>query len=175
MPWRRFAPANARAEPTLGFTHFQPAQLTTWANAPASGATTWSWTCTSSSIAGTLRFRGAKGTTGTQASFLALFHGDHDKVRRLDQLVAQKMGFDDVYPVTGQTYSRKIDSQVLDVLSGVGQSAHKFGTDLRLLAHARRSMSHSRRNRSARRQWPYKRNPMRAERMAAWPASCPRV
>src|SRR5260370_25196529 len=81
-----------------------------------------------------LKCRGAKGTTGTQASFLALFRGDHEKVRQLDRLVAKKMGFDEVYTVTGQTYSRKVDSQVLDVLSGLCQSAHKFGTDLRLLS-----------------------------------------
>ena len=82
-----------------------------------------------------LQFRGAKGTTGTQASFLALYRGDHDKVRRLDRLVAEKMGFADVYPVTGQTYTRKVDSQALEALSGLGQSVHKWGTDLRLLAH----------------------------------------
>src|SRR5262249_38085922 len=80
-------------------------------------------------------FRGAKGTTGTQASFLALFRGDHEKVRQLDQLVTRKMGFERVCAVTGQTYTRKADSQVLDALSGVAQSAHKYGTDLRLLAH----------------------------------------
>src|SRR5271163_2425281 len=122
--------------PTLGWTHFQPAQLTT----VGKRACLWCYDFLLDlheieHRLATLRFRGAKGTTGTQASFLALFRGDHDKVRRLDQLVARKMGFDAVYPVTGQTYSRKIDSQVLDVLSGIGQSAHKYGTDLRLLAH----------------------------------------
>jgi adenylosuccinate lyase len=110
---------------TLGFTHFQPAQLTT----VGKRACLW---CYDSILdlqelehrLATLRFRGAKGTTGTQASFLALFHGDHDKVRQLDLLVARKMGFDQVYPVTGQTYTRKVDSQVLEALSGIGQSAH---------------------------------------------------
>src|SRR5262249_39583854 len=122
--------------PTLGFTHFQPAQLTT----VGKRAALWCYDYLldlheiEHRIA-TLKFRGAKGTTGTQASFLALFQGDHEKVRRLDQLVAQKMGFSAVYPITGQTYSRKIDSQVIDVLSGIGQSAQKFGADLRLLAH----------------------------------------
>src|SRR6266436_4577521 len=121
---------------TLGFTHFQPAQLTTLGKR----ASLWCYDFVLDfdeieHRLSQLRFRGAKGTTGTQASFLALFRGDHDKVRQLDQLVARKMSFDQVYPVTGQTYSRKVDSQVLDVLSGICQSAHKFGTDLRLLAH----------------------------------------
>ena len=104
---------------TLGFTHFQPAQLTT----VGKRACLWCYDFVLDlheleHRMETLRFRGAKGTTGTQASFLALFRGDHDKVRRLDDLVARKMGFDAVYPVTGQTYSRKVDSQVLDALSG---------------------------------------------------------
>src|SRR6516165_7214031 len=124
--------------PTLGYTHYQPAQLTT----VGKRACLW---CADFILdlaelehrLETLCFRGAKGTTGTQASFLTLFHGDHDKVRRLDLLVARKMGFEQVYAVTGQTYSRKVDSQVLDALSGVCQSAHKYGTDLRLLAHLR--------------------------------------
>src|SRR5581483_11655296 len=123
-------------EPTLGFTHFQPAQLTT----VGKRAVLW----LADFVADLhelerrrdeLPFRGAKGTTGTQASFLALFRGDHGKVRQLDRLVAQKMGFARVYPVTGQTYTRKVDSQVLDTLSGLGQTGHKMGTDLRLLAH----------------------------------------
>jgi adenylosuccinate lyase len=113
----------------------------------------------------TLRFRGVKGTTGTQASFLALFHGDHELVRRLDQLVARKMGFDVVYPVTGQTYSRKIDSQILDALSGLGQSAHKFGTDLRLLAHRQEIDEPFESDQVGSSAMAYKRNPMRAERM----------
>jgi adenylosuccinate lyase len=121
---------------TLGYTHFQPAQLTT----VGKRACLWCYDfCLDlhelEHRLATLRFRGAKGTTGTQASFLALFRGDHEKVRRLDHLVAHKMGWDQVYPVTGQTYSRKVDSQVLDVLAGVAQTAHKYGTDLRLLAH----------------------------------------
>ena len=125
-----------RAEPTLGFTHFQPAQLTT----VGKRACLWCYDLVMDLHdleyrRDGLKFRGAKGTTGTQASFLALFRGDHEKVRQLDRLVAQKMGFDEVFCVTGQTYSRKIDSQILDVLSGLGQSLHKWGTDLRLLAH----------------------------------------
>src|SRR5262249_9144198 len=121
-----------RAEPTLGFTHFQPAQLTT----VGKRACLWCYDLVMDlgELEGRrdgLKFRGAKGTTGTQASFLALFGGDHDKVRRLDRLVATLAGFDEVYTVTGQTYSRKVDSLVLDALAGLGQSLHKWGTDLR--------------------------------------------
>ncbi len=151
---------------TLGFTHFQPAQLTT----VGKRACLWCYDFVLDlkeieHRLGELRFRGAKGTTGTQASFLALFHGDHDKARRLDQLVAHKMGFTEVYPVTGQTYSRKIDSQIVDVLSGVGQSAHKFGTDLRLLAHRREVEEPFESEQVGSSAMAYKRNPMRAERM----------
>jgi adenylosuccinate lyase len=161
----RFA-ARWRDLPTLGFTHFQPAQLTTV------GKRTCLW-CYDFLLdlheiehrLTTLRFRGAKGTTGTQASFLALFHGDHDKVRQLDRLVAKKMGFDEVYSVTGQTYSRKVDSQVLDALAGLGQTAHKFGTDLRLLAHRQEVDEPFEAEQVGSSAMAYKRNPMRAERM----------
>jgi adenylosuccinate lyase len=152
--------------PTLGFTHFQPAQLTT----VGKRACLWCYDFLLDlheieHRLETLRFRGAKGTTGTQASFLALFHGDHDKVRRLDALVARKMGFDAVYPVTGQTYSRKVDSQVLDALSGLGQTAHKYGTDLRLLAHRQEIDEPFEAEQAGSSAMPYKRNPMRCERM----------
>ncbi len=151
---------------TLGYTHFQPAQLTT----VGKRACLWCYDflldlAEIEHRLAALRFRGAKGTTGTQASFLALFRGDHDKVRQLDQLVARKMGFDAVYPVTGQTYSRKVDSQVLDVLSGVGQSAHKYGTDLRLLAHEQEVEEAQEAEQVGSSAMAYKRNPMRAERM----------
>ena len=151
---------------TLGFTHFQPAQLTTMGKR----ACLWCYDFVMDlheieHRLGTLRFRGAKGTTGTQASFLALFRGDHAKVRQLDRLVARKMGFEEVYPVTGQTYSRKVDSQVLDTLAGVGQSAHKYGTDLRLLAHRREVEEPFEAEQVGSSAMPYKRNPMRAERM----------
>jgi adenylosuccinate lyase len=151
---------------TLGFTHFQPAQLTT----VGKRACLWCYDFILDlreleHRQTTLRFRGAKGTTGTQASFLALFQGDHEKVRQLDQLVARKMGFADVYPVTGQTYSRKIDSQILDVLSGVCQSAHKFGTDLRLLSHRQEVEEPFEADQVGSSAMPYKRNPMRAERI----------
>jgi adenylosuccinate lyase len=151
---------------TLGFTHFQPAQPTT----VGKRACLWCYDFLLDlheleHRLAALRFRGVKGTTGTQASFLALFRGDHDKVRRLDRLVARKMGFADVYPVTGQTYTRKVDSQVLDALSGVAQSAHKFGTDLRLLAHRQEVEEPFEEEQVGSSAMPYKRNPMRAERM----------
>jgi adenylosuccinate lyase len=161
----RFA-ARWRDQPTLGFTHFQPAQLTT----VGKRACLWCYDFVLDlheleHRLATLRFRGAKGTTGTQASFLALFRGAHDKVHRLDELVARKMGFDAVYPVTGQTYSRKVDTQVLDALSGVGQSAHKYGTDLRLLAHRQEIDEPFEKDQVGSSAMAYKRNPMRAERM----------
>src|SRR5262249_6944481 len=107
----------------------------------------------------------AKGTTGTQASFLELFRGDHEKVRHLDRLVALESGFDEVYPVTGQTYSRKVDSFVLDALAGLGQSLHKWGTDLRLLAHRQEIDEPFEADQVGSSAMAYKRNPMRAERM----------
>ncbi len=152
--------------PTLGFTHFQPAQLTT----VGKRACLWCYDFVLDlheveHRLETLRFRGVKGTTGTQASFLALFQGDHERVRQLDRLVARKMGFDTVYPVTGQTYSRKVDSQILDALSGLGQTVHKFGTDLRLLAHRQEIDEPFEAEQVGSSAMAYKRNPMRAERM----------
>jgi adenylosuccinate lyase len=155
-----------RGEPTLGFTHFQPAQLTT----VGKRACLW---CQDFLLdldeiehrLATLRFRGAKGTTGTQASFLALFKGDHDKVRQLDRLVARKMDFEQIYPVTGQTYTRKVDSQVIDALNGLAQSVHKMGTDLRLLAHRNEIDEPAEKTQVGSSAMPYKRNPMRCERM----------
>ncbi|MBY0459077.1 MAG: adenylosuccinate lyase, partial [Gemmataceae bacterium] len=114
-----------------------------------------------------LPFRGAKGTTGTQASFLSLFNGDQDKVKSLDALVAKKMGFDRVFPVTGQTYSRKTDTQILDALNGLAQSAHKWGTDLRLLAHRQEIDEPHEAEQIGSSAMAYKRNPMRAERMCS--------
>jgi adenylosuccinate lyase len=157
-----------KAEPTLGFTHFQPAQLTT----VGKRAVLWLFDLVLDlreleRRRDELPFRGAKGTTGTQASFLALFRGDHAKVRELDRLVAKKMGFDRVFPVTGQTYSRKIDSQILDALSGLGQSAHKWGNDLRLLAHRQEVDEPFDAGQIGSSAMAYKRNPMRAERMCS--------
>jgi adenylosuccinate lyase len=161
----RFA-ARWRDLATLAFTHFQPAQLTT----VGKRACLWCYDFVLDLYElehrlQTLRFRGVKGTTGTQASFLALFRGDHERVRQLDLLVARKMGFDTVYPVTGQTYSRKVDSQILDVLSGLGQTAHKFGTDLRLLAHRQEIEEPFEPEQVGSSAMAYKRNPMRAERL----------
>ena len=119
--------------PVLGFTHYQPAQLTT----VGKRACLWlndlvlDYEEVKRRLS-TLKFRGVKGTTGTQASFLKLFDGDSGKVEKLDELVTEKMGFAQKFIITGQTYSRKVDSQVLDVLSGIAQSAHKFSNDIRL-------------------------------------------
>ncbi|OYW24577.1 MAG: adenylosuccinate lyase, partial [Planctomycetales bacterium 12-60-4] len=123
-----------RALACLGFTHLQPAQPTT----VGERATLWCYDLVLDLAEiehrlNQLKLRGVKGTTGTQATFLTLFNGDHSKVEALDRLVCQKMGFRESYAVTGQTYSRKIDAQVLDALSGLAQSGHKFGSDMRLL------------------------------------------
>ncbi|MBY0230347.1 MAG: adenylosuccinate lyase [Gemmataceae bacterium] len=162
---------------TVGFTHFQPAQLTT----VGKRATLW---CQELLLdlgeiehrLGSLRFRGVKGATGTQASFLALFGGDAAKVARLEAIVAQKAGFASCYNVTGQTYSRKVDSQVLDALSGIGQSLHKMGTDIRLLAHRQEIDEPTEAGQVGSSAMPYKRNPMRSERMcglARWLMALP--
>jgi len=161
----RFA-AEHRALATLGFTHYQPAQLTT----VGKRACLWlwdlvmDWRSVETARAG-LRFRGIKGTTGTQASFLRLLEGDHEKVKRLDRLVAEKMGFAEVQPVTGQTYSRKVDAEILAVLSGVAQSAHKFANDLRLLANLKEMEEPFEKSQIGSSAMAYKRNPMRSERM----------
>src|SRR5207248_10143420 len=125
-----------RALPCLAYTHFQPAQLTT----VGKRVTLWmqDFLLDAEEVIHrleTFRFRGVKGTTGTQASFLELFDGDDAKVRALDASVARKLGFPHVFPVTGQTYTRKLDAQILAALSGIAQSAAKFATDLRLLQH----------------------------------------
>jgi adenylosuccinate lyase len=155
-------------EPTLGFTHFQPAQLTT----VGKRATLWLFDFVTDLAElerrrDELPFRGAKGTTGTQASFLALFRGDHDKVRKLDELVAMKMGFKTTFPVTGQTYSRKYDTQIMNALGGIAESCGKWGCDLRLLAHLREIDEPFEENQIGSSAMAYKRNPMRAERMCS--------
>ena len=160
-----FAAAN-RALPCLGFTHLQPAQPTTIGKR----ATLWCYDLVLDleeleHRLSSLQLRGVKGTTGTQASFLSLFDGDHDKVVRLEQLVAEKMGGGQVYPVTGQTYSRKIDVQVLEVLSGIGISAHKAGNDIRILQHRKELEEPFGKQQVGSSAMAYKRNPMRAERM----------
>ena len=155
-----------RALPCLAYTHFQPAQLTT----VGKRATLWmqEFALDAEELLQriqTLRFRGVKGTTGTQASFLELFDGDHRKVTALDERVARAMGFAQVFPVTGQTYSRKIDAQVLAALAGIAQSAAKFATDLRLLQHEGELLEPFESEQVGSSAMPYKRNPMRAERM----------
>jgi adenylosuccinate lyase len=163
----QFAAKN-RDLPCLGFTHLQPAQPTTIGKR----ATLWCYDLVLDleeieHRLTRLKFRGAKGTTGTQASFLALFDGDHAKVEALDLLVAEKMGFGKSYPVTGQTYSRKVDAQVLATLSGVGQSAHKAGTDLRILQSRKEIDEPFETKQIGSSAMAYKRNPMRSERMCS--------
>ena len=157
-----------RAMPTLGFTHFQPAQLTTvgkratlWVNELVMDLEELEHRIDS------LQFRGVKGTTGTQASFLELFGGDQEKVRRLEKLVSEEMGFEKVVPVCGQTYSRKMDANVLATLSGIAQSAGKFATDLRLLSHLKEMEEPFQEKQIGSSAMPYKRNPMRCERICS--------
>jgi adenylosuccinate lyase len=150
----------------LGFTHLQPAQPTT----VGKRACLWAYDLVLDleeleNRISRLRARSVKGTTGTQASFLALFGGDHAKVRQLERLVAKKLGFDDSFAVTGQTYTRKVDSQILDVLSGVAQSAHKMCTDLRLLASRKEMEEPFEADQIGSSAMAYKRNPMRSERV----------
>ncbi len=152
----------------LGYTHLQPAQPTTV------GKRACLWNLDYVEDLRTLEFRldhlkarGAKGTTGTQASFLRLFHGDHSKVLELDRLVAQQMGFASTYEVTGQTYSRKLDCQVLDLLSNIAQSAHKMATDLRILAHRKEMEEPFEEDQIGSSAMAYKRNPMRSERICS--------
>lgn len=157
-----------KALPTLGFTHFQPAQLVT----VGKRATLWIADLLLDledldHVAGGIRLLGSKGTTGTQASFLELFGGDHGKVRELDARIAKKLGFPGVVPVSGQTYSRKVDARVLNVLSGLAQSAHKFSNDLRLLQHLKEIEEPFEKSQVGSSAMAYKRNPMRSERMAS--------
>lgn len=154
--------------PCLGYTHYQPAQLTT----VGKRAILWCFDFVLDlreveNRLQTLPFRGAKGTSGTQASFLTLFGGDHDKVKALDQRIAEKMGFDSTIPATGQTYTRKVDSQVMDALSGIAQSASKFANDLRLLAHEQEIDEPFEKEQVGSSAMAYKRNPMRSERICS--------
>ncbi|MFP4163155.1 MAG: adenylosuccinate lyase [Chitinispirillaceae bacterium] len=153
---------------TLGFTHFQPAQLTT----VGKRACLWLYDLLMDYEAlkqfeTTLRFRGVKGTTGTQASFLNLFGGDQEKVKKLDKMVAGKMGFNEVLPVTGQTYTRKIDAQAVSILCGLAQSLHKFANDIRLLQHLKEIEEPFEKGQIGSSAMAYKRNPMRSERLTA--------
>ena len=157
-----------RDEPTVAYTHFQPAQLTTVGKRATLWLQDFVWDAAAlRDSAAALPFRGCKGATGTQGSYLDLFHGDHDKVRELDRRVAAAFEFDRPIPVSGQTYSRKIDSRVLDVLGGIAQSASKFGTDLRLLQHEQEVLEPIEGEQIGSSAMPYKRNPMRCERICA--------
>ena len=154
--------------PTLGFTHFQPAQPTT----VGKRATLWLQEFLMDLydleyVQGSLKLLGSKGTTGTQASFLELFEGDMDKVDKLDPMIASKMGFDSCYPVSGQTYSRKVDSRVLNVLAGIAASSHKMSNDIRLLQHLKEVEEPFEKSQIGSSAMAYKRNPMRSERIAS--------
>ena len=154
--------------PTLAFTHFQPAQPTTvgkratlWLNELVLDLEDLEY------VLGSLKLLGSKGTTGTQASFLELFDGDHAKCRQLDQMIAEKMGFKSCYVVSGQTYSRKVDYRVLSVLAGIAQSAHKFTNDIRMLQHMKEVEEPFEKHQIGSSAMAYKRNPMRSERIAS--------
>jgi len=162
-----FALAN-RDLPCLAFTHMQPAQPTTMGKR----ACLWAYDLVLDLAEiehrlDTLQARGPKGTTGTQASFLQLFDGDHEKVRRLEEIVSRKIGFESTYAVTGQTYPRKVDAQIVSALSGVAQSAHKMATDLRLLAHRKEVEEPFEKEQIGSSAMAYKRNPMRSERVCS--------
>ncbi len=153
---------------TLGYTHYQPAQLTTvgkraclWMQDFVIDLEDLDYRIKN------LRFRGAKGTIGTQNSFMALFNNNEEKVKRLDKEIAKKMGFDKVFPITGQIYPRKVDSQISDVLSGIAQSAHKFANDIRLLHNLREVEEPFGKKQIGSSAMPYKRNPMRCERITS--------
>lgn len=157
-----------KAQPTLAFTHFQPAQPTTvgkratlWLNELVMDLEDLDY------VLSTMKLLGCKGTTGTQASFLELFNGDQDKIRQIDGKIAEKMGFDACVPVSGQTYSRKVDTRVLNVLAGIAASAHKFSNDIRLLQHLKEVEEPFEKSQIGSSAMAYKRNPMRSERMAS--------
>lgn len=154
--------------PCLAFTHFQPAQPTT----VGKRATLWLQEFMMDLedleyVADSLKLLGSKGTTGTQASFMELFDGDEEKVKKLDNVIAKKMGFDACFPVSGQTYSRKLDTRVLNVLAGIAASAHKFACDIRLLQHLKEIEEPFEKNQIGSSAMAYKRNPMRCERITS--------
>ena len=154
--------------PTLAFTHFQPAQPTT----VGKRAILWMQEFTMDLadldyVLGSLKLLGSKGTTGTQASFLELFEGDQEKIDKIDPMIAQKMGFEACYPVSGQTYSRKVDTRVMNVLAGIAASAHKFSNDIRLLQHLKEVEEPFEKTQIGSSAMAYKRNPMRSERIAS--------
>ena len=155
-------------QPTLAFTHFQPAQPTT----VGKRATLWMQEfCLDledlNHVISSMKLLGSKGTTGTQASFLELFDGDQEKIDRIDPMIAEKMGFSECYPVSGQTYSRKVDTRVLNVLAGIAASAHKMSNDIRLLQHLKEVEEPFEKSQIGSSAMAYKRNPMRSERIAS--------
>ncbi len=155
-------------QPTLGYTHFQAAQPTT----VGKRATLWIQEFIMDLedldyVLHSLKLLGSKGTTGTQASFLELFDGDQEKVKKIDPMIAKKMGFQSCYPVSGQTYSRKVDQRVLNVLSGIGTSAYKFANDIRMLQHLKEVEEPFEKSQIGSSAMAYKRNPMRSERICA--------
>ena len=159
---------NYKNQPTLAFTHFQPAQPTT----VGKRATLWMQEFLMDLqdleyVKSTLKLLGSKGTTGTQASFLELFDGDQEKIDQIDPMIAKKLGFEACYPVSGQTYSRKVDTRVLNVLAGIAASAHKFSNDIRLLQHLKEVEDPFEKTQIGSSAMAYKRNPMRSERIAS--------
>lgn len=157
-----------KAQPTLAFTHFQPAQPTT----VGKRATLWLQEFLMDLedleyVSGSLKLLGSKGTTGTQASFLELFEGDQETIDKIDPIIAKKMGFSACYPVSGQTYSRKVDTRVLNILAGIAASAHKMSNDIRLLQHLKEVEEPFEKNQIGSSAMAYKRNPMRSERIAS--------
>ena len=163
----KFADAN-KALPTLAFTHFQPAQPTT----VGKRATLWMQEFLMdledlNYVLSTMKLLGSKGTTGTQASFLELFDGDQETIDKIDPMIAKKMGFEKCYPVSGQTYSRKVDTRVLNILAGIAASEHKFSNDIRLLQHLKEVEEPFEKSQIGSSAMAYKRNPMRSERIAS--------
>ena len=163
----KFADAH-KSLPTLAFTHFQPAQPTT----VGKRATLWMQEFMMDLedleyVMGTLKLLGSKGTTGTQASFLELFEGDQETIDKIDPMIAEKMGFKNCYPVSGQTYSRKVDTRVLNILAGIAASAHKMSNDIRLLQHLKEVEEPFEKSQIGSSAMAYKRNPMRSERIAS--------
>lgn len=163
----RFADAY-KGQPTLAFTHFQPAQPTT----VGKRATLWTQEFLMDLedleyVLGSLKLLGSKGTTGTQASFLELFDGDQETIDKIDPMIAEKMGFESCYPVSGQTYSRKVDTRVANILAGIAASAHKMSNDIRLLQHLKEVEEPFEKSQIGSSAMAYKRNPMRSERIAS--------
>ena len=163
----KFANEN-KSLPTLAFTHFQPAQPTT----VGKRATLWMQEFLMDLedleyVSASLKLLGSKGTTGTQASFLELFHGDQETIDKIDPMIAKKMGFKACYPVSGQTYSRKVDMRVVNILAGIAASAHKFSNDIRLLQHLKEVEEPFEKSQIGSSAMAYKRNPMRSERIAS--------